>query len=66
MQIDVFSLLAEARARIASISAAIEAARDFRLAEANLAAAVIGGTPASTGSQEPAPMASATTAPGHN
>lgn len=42
MQIDVFALLTEARTRIQSTTAAIEALRDFRLAEANLASAVIG------------------------
>jgi outer membrane protein TolC len=48
MQIDVFALLSEARARILSTTAAIEAARDFRLAEIGLAAAVIGGVPDSS------------------
>ena len=43
MQIDVFALLAEARQRIASTSAAIEAERDFWLAETNLGAALLGG-----------------------
>lgn len=43
MQIDVFSLLAEARQRIASTTSAIEAERAFWLAAANLGAAVLGG-----------------------
>src|SRR5262250_1723798 len=43
MQIDVFALLAEARQRIASTVAAIDAQRDFWLADANLTAAIIGG-----------------------
>jgi outer membrane protein TolC len=43
MQIDVFALLAEARQRIASTAAAIEAERDFWLADANLSAAIAGG-----------------------
>jgi outer membrane protein TolC len=43
MQIDVFALLAEARQRIASTTAAIAAERDFWLADANLAAALVGG-----------------------
>jgi outer membrane protein TolC len=43
MQIDVFALLAEARARILSTTSAIEANRDFRLSEAALGAVVIGG-----------------------
>src|SRR5713101_2443636 len=43
MQIDVFSLLAEARQRIVATTAAIEAKRDFWLATAELKAAVAGG-----------------------
>ena len=43
MQIDAFSLLAEARERIASTSAAIEARRDYWLADTNLLSATIGG-----------------------
>lgn len=43
MQIDVFSLLLESRERIASTIAAIEAQRDFWLADSNLKAAVLGG-----------------------
>ena len=43
MQIDVFALLAEARQSIASTVAAIAAEQDFRLAEINLQAAVVGG-----------------------
>ena len=41
MQIDVFSLLAEARQRIASTLTSILAAQDFRLAEINLQVAVL-------------------------
>src|SRR5665213_557877 len=43
MQIDVFSLLAESRERIASTIAAIEAQRDFWQADTNLKAAILGG-----------------------
>jgi outer membrane protein TolC len=43
MQIDVFSLLTEARQRLAVNVAAIAAQRDFWLARANLDAAVAGG-----------------------
>lgn len=43
MQIDVFSLLAEARQRIAANIAAIEAQKDFWLASAELDAALVGG-----------------------
>ena len=43
MQIDVFSLLAEARQRIAATVSAIEARRAFFIAEADLFAALTGG-----------------------
>jgi outer membrane protein TolC len=43
MQIDVFSLLAEARQRLNATIAAVEAKRDFWLAEGNLTTAVVGG-----------------------
>ncbi len=43
MQIDVFTLLTEARQRVAVNIAAIEAQRDFWLASTNLGAAVAGG-----------------------
>jgi outer membrane protein TolC len=58
MQIDVFALLTEARQRITATSAAIEAERDFWLAETNLGAAVLGGATAAS----PETTASATTA----
>ncbi|MEN3385675.1 MAG: hypothetical protein V7608_5719 [Hyphomicrobiales bacterium] len=58
MQVDVFSLLTEARQRIASTSAAIEAERNFRLAETNLDAALIGGSTASPESSATASTAS--------
>jgi outer membrane protein TolC len=48
MQIDVFSLLTEARQRVAVNIAAIEAQRDFWLASANLTAAITGGGAASS------------------
>ena len=48
MQIDVFALLAEARQRITATNAAIEAERDFWLAETNLGAAVLGGATAAS------------------
>jgi outer membrane protein TolC len=44
MQIDVFALLTEARQRIGATNAAIEAERDFWLAETNLGAAILGGS----------------------
>lgn len=44
MQVDVFALLTEARQRIAALRAAIEAKRDFWLAESELKTAVNGGS----------------------
>ena len=44
MQIDVFALLIETRERSASTLAAIDARRNYWLADANLAAALAGGT----------------------
>jgi outer membrane protein TolC len=56
MQIDVFALLAETRQRIAATTAAIEARRDFWLADTNLfVAVVVGGSAGDTG--EPAKTA---------
>ena len=43
MQIDVFALLVEARQRVASLRAAIEAKRDFWFAQSELSTAVNGG-----------------------
>jgi len=43
MQVDVFSLLTEARQRIAALRAAIEAKRDFWLAQSELQTAINGG-----------------------
>jgi outer membrane protein TolC len=57
MQVDVFALLTEARQRIASLRAAIEARRDFWLAQSELSTAVNGG-----GSNDQAPSRPSTTA----
>lgn len=46
MQVDVFSLLNDARQRIAATAAAAEARRDFWLASVDLTAAIAGGTAA--------------------
>ena len=66
MQIDVFALLAEARQRIAASTAAIDARRDFWLADTALRLAVVGSNPAMTAG-EPAATAVAASgdAPGH-
>jgi outer membrane protein TolC len=60
MQIDVFALLSEARQRIAATTAAIEAQRDFWLANTNLVASVTGTGPAGDTS-DPTRTAAATT-----
>ena len=58
MLISVFELLADARAQITSVTAAIEARRDFWQAEANLQAALF-GRPANNGSTAAVPPAAA-------
>lgn len=63
MLIDVFSLLAEARQRIAATTAAIEAKRDFWLATTNLNTAVMGGGVA--GRSETAMSAASAETPQH-
>jgi outer membrane protein TolC len=59
MQIDVFSLLTEARQRIAARVAAIDAQREFWLADANLTMATTGGSPAGGGGDAAGPMLAA-------
>jgi hypothetical protein len=65
MQIDVFSLLAEARQRIAAHTAAMEARRDFWLATVNLAAAVVGGGAMAPVAEAPGVMAAPAAQAGH-
>lgn len=65
MMIDVFALLAEARQRINSNIAAIEAQRNFWLASVDLAAAVTGGGAAGGGEPTRTAAASAGEAGGH-
>lgn len=62
MQIDVFELLTETRQRITAHIAAIDALRDFWLADAELGAAVIGGgaPSANAGERTNAPAESGT------
>jgi outer membrane protein TolC len=62
MQIDVFALLAEARQRINSSVAAIEARREFWLANTDLTVAVAGGGMSRT-SETPRTMAAGTVEP---
>src|SRR5262249_21291079 len=62
MQIDVFALLAEARQRINSSVAAIEARRECWLANTDLSVAMVGG--GMSGASEPSrTMAAGTTEP---
>jgi outer membrane protein TolC len=63
MLIGVFELLADARAQIASVNAAIDALRDFWLAQADMDMALI-GKPAATLSVAPA-LARPESAPAH-
>jgi outer membrane protein TolC len=65
MQIDVFDLLAEARQRISSNVAAIEAQRDFWLASADLMGAVVGGGHGVGDVAARAPVATTTQTGGH-
>lgn len=64
MQIDVFTLLTEARQRITSTTAAIEGERDFWLAEINLGAAVLGGNAGSASPEASGTAAAAAESPG--
>jgi outer membrane protein TolC len=50
MQVDVFALLTEARQRLASLRAAVDATREFWLAQSELQAAVNGGDDGDGGS----------------
>jgi outer membrane protein TolC len=65
MLVSVFELLTDARAQIASINAAIEAQRDFWIADAELNFAMYGGSlgatliPAAGSMQTPAAAATA-------
>ncbi len=65
MQIDVFALLSEARQRTAATIAAIEAQRDFWLAQTNLLGAVAGGGSASRAAGEGASQMPASVPGGH-
>jgi outer membrane protein TolC len=65
MQIDVFSLLVESRERIASTLAAIEAQRDFWLADTALKSATLGGNPMADASASPSTAAALAEPAGH-
>jgi outer membrane protein TolC len=65
MQIDVFALLQEARQRLASLRAAIQAKRTFWLAQTNLNAVVVAGTGGDTSTSQTTTASSAPAAAGH-
>jgi outer membrane protein TolC len=65
MQIDVFTLLTEARQRIAATIAAIEAQRNFWLAKTDLLGAIVGGGTAGDAGREAAAAGPAAEAGGH-
>ena len=67
MLIGVFELLADARVQIATVNAAIEAERDFWLAQVQLDMALIGrpGLDAAAAIAAAAPAAAAAADPGH-
>ena len=65
MQLDVFSLLNDARQRIAANVAAAEARRDFWISSVDLSAAMIGGSTASGVEMLSATMPTAESATGH-
>jgi outer membrane protein TolC len=65
MLIGVFELLADARAQIASVNGAIDALRDFWLAQADLDMALVGRPTPTTGPRAAAGAADTGTAPSH-
>jgi outer membrane protein TolC len=65
MQIDEFALLVEARQRINSTIAAVDARRDFWLADADLRAAIVGGRDAASARTSGTSPAVFPTASGH-
>jgi hypothetical protein len=64
MLVGVFDLLADARAQVGAVIAAIEAQRDFWLADAALKAAIV-GAPSSSVSMAKAPAAASAEPKGH-
>ncbi len=64
MQVDVFALVTEARQRVASLRAAIDAKREFFLAQSDLQSAVNGGGSDGGGRQVSTVIATATPASG--
>jgi outer membrane protein TolC len=65
MLIGVFELLADAREQVASVTAAVEATRDFWLADSNLQTAMTSGTPGPASIARPATAAAGGGGGGH-
>ena len=65
MLLSVFDLLADAREQVMSVNAAIEATRDFWLADADLDAAIAGGSPMSSTAMMPRGSEARTTRAAH-
>jgi outer membrane protein TolC len=65
MLIGVFELLADSREQVASVMSAIEAARDFWVADANLETALMTGTPSAAPAMRAAPTQAPAAAGGH-
>ena len=65
MLISVFELLADSREQVAAVMAAIETARDFWIAEANLETALTTGTPGATPAMRASPASARAASAGH-
>ena len=65
MLISVFELLADSREQAAAVSAAIDALRDYWIAEANLETALLTGTPGTAPAMRPSPAATPAATGGH-
>jgi outer membrane protein TolC len=65
MQVDVFALLTEARQRVASLRAAIDAKREFWLAQSDLQTVINGGGPGDAGREGRSQAAAAWAGEGH-
>ncbi len=65
MLLSVFELLADAREQVMSVNASIEATRDFWLADADLDAALSGGSPMADAAMTPRGNDAPTTRPAH-
>ena len=65
MLLSVFELLADAREQVMSVNASIEATRDFWLADADLDAAIVGGSPMTGSAMLPSSAEAPAARPAH-